>query len=196
MIGNRFSQFSHNSENFRYGYVPAKIPEELRNRYPWLPNTDREDNTKSVTEFEILHGALNSDSKRKSFFYIRDCDRTGLFSFQEFSKNFLVADYPDRIETLVNKVKRSGLPWKQYDQVKKLAETILEDIKEAIDLDFPQDTDQLEVIIGNEYLCSFYSWKIKLMRHMRRYDLECILVEANITMRLIATFAMMALNHL
>lgn len=37
----------------RYGYVPAKIPEDLRKRYPWLPNTDKEDNLKSVTEFEV-----------------------------------------------------------------------------------------------------------------------------------------------
>ena len=93
----------------RYGYVPAKIPEDLRKRYPWLPNTDKEDNLKSVTEFEvktniwnfteisqILHGALNSESKgpdgskRKSFFYVRNCDLTRMIflCYEKFLRIF------------------------------------------------------------------------------------------------------------
>jgi hypothetical protein len=99
-----------------------------------------------------LHGALNSESaapdgsKRKSLFYIRNCDLSSKYKHREFSKIFLAADYPDRLQTLVNKVKRSGFPCKEYSQVKKLAETILEDVKEAIDLDFPLGTfDPLEM---------------------------------------------------
>lgn len=50
----------HVSSGQRYGWVPKTIKPELRARYPFLPDTTRQPNDKSVTEFEIMHGALNS----------------------------------------------------------------------------------------------------------------------------------------
>lgn len=71
----------------RYGYVPSKIPDFLRAKYPWLPNTEKETNAKSVTEFEVLHAALNGNlltvdgQTRRNLFYFRKCATSGTFFF-------------------------------------------------------------------------------------------------------------------
>jgi hypothetical protein len=125
--------------------VPSTIPADLRKKYSWLPNTDERENTKSVTEFEVLHGALNPESAgpdgkpRRSLFYFRNCDTS-------------TADYPDRIEALKTKIKQSSLRWESYDNVKQLAKFITEDLKEQIENDFPtNENDELEMEnIGHE----------------------------------------------
>src|SRR5262244_2860397 len=43
----------------RYGWVPDEIPQDLVEAEPWL--LDRRD--RSVTELEILHGAINNPSQ-------------------------------------------------------------------------------------------------------------------------------------
>src|SRR5262249_38212515 len=52
----------------RYGWVPDELPPGLIEQQPWLKN----DRGRSVTELEILHGALNSEaSGARAFFYFR-----------------------------------------------------------------------------------------------------------------------------
>lgn len=73
---------------YRYGYVPETIPLNIRNKYTWLPNTDNMKNEKSVTELEVMHGALNNlESANRSYFFFKDSPPTqtgkhssGLFS--------------------------------------------------------------------------------------------------------------------
>jgi hypothetical protein len=64
----------------RYGYVPTSIPSEIRQKYAWLPNTDNESNDKSVTELEVMHGALNNiNQASRAYFYFREGTNTGKF---------------------------------------------------------------------------------------------------------------------
>lgn len=58
---------------YRYGYVLGTIPKDIREKYPWLPNTDSVKNDKSVTELEVLHGALNNPSAAtRSYFFFKE----------------------------------------------------------------------------------------------------------------------------
>ncbi len=120
----------------RYGWVPDEIPEELVAKEPWLA----EHRGKSVTELEILHGALNDPRTAEyAFFYFRDPAYVGTLppdqqaSFQEtLARHRQLADLKDRI-------RKSGLPLREnYRDPVELGEWVLQDLTAVIERLYPQ----------------------------------------------------------
>lgn len=134
----------------RYGYVPERIPLEIRQKYKWLPDTDSQLNDKSVTEFEVMHGALNNTREAtRSYFYFRKGKKRGKERRRRRRRGVerrrsayitVCIPYPDtapvpseadseKVEALKTQIRSSGLPVKSYENVKSLAQLIFEDLK-------------------------------------------------------------------
>src|ERR1017187_6731213 len=61
----------HRPVQRRYGWIPDALPDDLLERAPWL--AEHLHGKTSVTELEMLHGALNNpDMAGRAFFYFRD----------------------------------------------------------------------------------------------------------------------------
>lgn len=120
----------------RYGWVPEEIPEELMIREPWLV----EHRGQSVTELEILHGALNDPrSAEHALFYFRDPASIGTLppdqraSFQETpARRRKLAD-------LKGCIRKSGLPLREgYRNPAELGEWVLQDLTAIIERQYPE----------------------------------------------------------
>lgn len=85
----------------RYGWRLQKIPPRVLRRWPWLPDYAG----RSITELEMIHGALQSTSSgSRACFYFRDAPDANLFDERARSTYFdadeplrLLADLKDRI---------------------------------------------------------------------------------------------------
>jgi len=123
----------------RYGYVPQAIPAEIRQKYRWLPDTDSQMNDKSVTEFEVMYGALNNVMEAsRAYFYFRDG-----------AKVDDTTDDVEKVEILKSKIRSCGLPNKPYKSVEELANAIFTDLKDAIECDFPKGEEPSDLDIEN-----------------------------------------------
>ena len=123
----------------RYGWVPDKIPQELIEREPWLKE-HLGTTGKSLTELEILHGALNNpEMAEHAFFYFRDpayiksipADKQKDFTAED-------AEGAEKLRRLKEKIRGSGQPvCENYADPKKLGKLVLEDLWMVIDKKFP-----------------------------------------------------------
>ncbi len=138
----------------RYGWVPPEIPDDLVELEPWLAGQHK----KSITELEILHGALNeSEMMGTALFYFRDPhfiyslapDRReelleGPHSeeIEEFGPDGAEDRAEDRrkkLAALKARIKESGLPIREnYESPEQLGELVLEDFTKLIDQLFPE----------------------------------------------------------
>lgn len=141
----------------RYGWIPGKIQEELFEQEPWL----EENLDKSVTELEILHGALNDPGSAKhAFFYFRDqayidtrptiehsfllenptqdeISRLGLEEAERYSQNRRL-----KLEILKDKIRQSGLNVREnYSNPRQFGELVLDDLTGLINSLFPAGTE-------------------------------------------------------
>lgn len=93
----------------RYGWVPARLPDEALSRYGWV----RGQAGKSVTELEILHGVLgNPRMEGSAFFYFRDPAYLADVPDSVRSAVYLEgeAEPAARLEDLKGRIRSSGLP--------------------------------------------------------------------------------------
>lgn len=134
----------------RYGWVPDPLHIEAAAQRPGLPRSV-EVAGKSVTELEILYGVLeNPDQKKRSRFYFRTVDRTGMPP--DNAAKFL-AEAPDsdptspagRLKALKERIKRE-MPdrWRDYTlkwDGKKGALTGLEEFDAQVVTDLWEDLD-------------------------------------------------------
>lgn len=132
----------------RYGWIPGHIPVELIAQQPWL----REHQQKSITELEILHGAIrNSAMQGRRFFYFRSpAYPQGLPPAEQSDYGCDDAAATGKLERLKelirNEAKHNRLKLvESYPDPARLAELVGEDLKEAIAADFPEEEyDELE----------------------------------------------------
>lgn len=116
----------------RYGWTPDGFNPDDLSRFPWLTGFAG----RSITELEILHGALlNPAAATASFFYQRT-PRTSAGA--------------DRmaLERLAAQVQQSGLPFRVgLDDAAAIGDAVLADLSAAIDRTWPADAvpDELEV---------------------------------------------------
>lgn len=125
----------------RYGWMPTDdaFTADLKEEQPWI----EELYGKSVTELEILHGVLkNPEMAGRAFFYFRDPEYA-----QEHGINFLPEnDGAAEMQTdLKNRIRATcsakNIPLhEKYTDPKELATLILEQLKKAIDQQFPKDS--------------------------------------------------------
>ena len=129
----------------RYGWVPGEdvFTTDLNEEQSWLNNLSG----KSVTELEILHGVLNNpEMAERAFFYFRDPQYVE--SISEDKKNDFLAENPEAIkkQTLLKDCIRKSCALnnisliENYSNPQSLAPIILQQLKDAIDKQFPKES--------------------------------------------------------
>lgn len=122
----------------RYGWLPGDdaLTADLNEEQPWL----RDLRGRSVTELEILHGVLNNpESAARAFFYFRSpayaAGRGGDFH----SESPESAEKQAALKALIRDTCAArGIPLREgYADPRALAALVLEDLKAAIDAQFP-----------------------------------------------------------
>jgi tetratricopeptide (TPR) repeat protein len=121
----------------RYGWVPSVIPEELIAQEHWMSEYPG----RSVTEYEILHGALNTpDQSGCTFFYFRDADHVEHLPPEVdqaiFKAENKIAQH--KLSDLKRRIRMSNLPVREnYPNVRSLGEMVLSDLTNIIEQIFP-----------------------------------------------------------
>ncbi|MFH0953763.1 MAG: tetratricopeptide repeat protein [Verrucomicrobiota bacterium] len=128
----------------RYGWTPGDdaFTADLTEEQPWLKDL----HGKSVTELEILHGVLNNpDMAGRAFFYFRDPAFVNSVPEKD-RKDFTAEDAESaekqrKLKELIrNTCKAKKIPLHEdYPDPRKLADLVLEDLKSAIEAQFPEE---------------------------------------------------------
>eukprot|EP01105_Mastigella_eilhardi_P002345 TRINITY_DN1285_c0_g1_i11.p1 TRINITY_DN1285_c0_g1~~TRINITY_DN1285_c0_g1_i11.p1 ORF type:complete len:1040 (+),score=182.05 TRINITY_DN1285_c0_g1_i11:363-3122(+) len=118
----------------RYGYIPKNLKPEILAKYPFIAQLD---SPRSVTELEMLYGALSADSATHALFYMRD----------PAVSDPAACDNEEKMRLLKRRIRVSGLPLKFFSSPVQLASFILRDMSDLIANDFPEETqpDPFEV---------------------------------------------------
>ncbi len=121
----------------RYGSVLNEIPQDLVEREPWLIDYTG----CSITELEILHGALNEPSRcEHAIFYFRDSAYINRLPPGE-GRNAYAPESPDaalRLVDLKRRIRESGYPvCDGYKSPQELGDRVLADLTAVLDLRFP-----------------------------------------------------------
>ena len=124
----------------RYGWISDAIPAEVVEKEPWLK--EHLQDHKSVTELEILHGALNNPKMTgHAFFYFRD--PAYLNSIPEKDRKDYISENPDcseKLKKLKVRIRQSNLPVvENYSSPESLANLVREQFLELIDNLYPEE---------------------------------------------------------
>lgn len=119
----------------RYGWVPEQIPPALTESMPWLSSAQG----CSVTEIEILHGALNDSSHRAhAFFYFRDPE----YGKDSDTPELYRAENEESAEkqaALKQRIRAAGYPvYENYHNAAELGQRLLDDWSQLIQQLFPE----------------------------------------------------------
>lgn len=120
----------------RYGEILDQISNELLHSEPWLRDYPR----KSITELEVIHGALNPERKTgHAFFYFRCPGRLGIESNAAIYADLEQEDTEasNKLEDLKKRILNSGLPVREYTTPSHLGIILLNDLKALLDQLFP-----------------------------------------------------------
>lgn len=123
----------------RYGWIPGpedlNIDDKLEDKYKDIIKEGMEKGL-SVTELEIIHGALNNpEMAGKVFFYFLDRDEDGYNDDLDEDKESRL-----KLEGLKERIRGSGMPVKEgIKDINKLGEEVKKDLLEVIDDKFPPD---------------------------------------------------------
>ena len=124
----------------RYGWIPSdnSFTADLKEEQPWLAGV----RGKSVTEMEILHGVLNNpDMANRAFFYFRDPSYSQGRGSDFLSETAEAADKQNALKTQI----RIACTAKQiplcdnYPDPSRLAALVLDDLRAAIERQFPKE---------------------------------------------------------
>jgi tetratricopeptide (TPR) repeat protein len=138
----------------RYGWVPDELPEVLGE--PWLAR----ETGRSVTELEILHGALRRpELAGQTYFYFRSPEyvdalpehlqavhREGptpedVMRFGATEATRRAEDRRTRLQSLKQAIRRSGLPLREgFRNPRELGEWVLADLTQNLERRFPFDS--------------------------------------------------------
>ena len=125
----------------RYGWIPEHIDEEIAVEQLGI----KEPVNRSVTELEILYGVLkNPDIANHAFFYFRDPKY--IKTIPADRRNDFICESPEsesKLQNLKNKIIKSGFPLKMnYTDSVALGKLVEEDLKKAIDIEYPRDSER------------------------------------------------------
>lgn len=129
----------------RLGWVPPSIPPHLARRHPWL----LEDPGRSVTEIEMLYGALLDPARAThAYFYLRDpafCDalppeRRSEFVEPQSARSAHGRSRSVQLRRLKERVRSSGVQRTEgFSDAVQLGSLVLRDLKECIDIIAPAE---------------------------------------------------------
>jgi tetratricopeptide (TPR) repeat protein len=126
----------------RYGCVPATIPPHLFAAHPWLAKRRQ----CSITELEILHGALeNAAAAEHAFFYFRDPAYAASLPPDQAAACVETGELPARLADLKDRIRKSHTegnlkhaPRETYPDPKGLGVLVKRDLHSVIDRLFPE----------------------------------------------------------
>jgi len=117
----------------RYGTMLTRIPEEIFEKEPWL----REHPRKSITELEVLHGALNGRPiPAHAFFYLRIPVAAGSTSGSDF--DLIDGESKAKLEDLKRRVLHSGHVVREYETPAQVGQLLLNDLAALFQELFPE----------------------------------------------------------
>ena len=142
----------------RYGWIPEELPIGLAEQLPWLRALGESKPGTSVTEMEILHGALNDpDAAAHSYFYLRD---PAWLATRPAEEQRILGELPtddeiaalgadaaaraaqvraDRLEDLKRTVRAANMRTWEYPDPRRLGERVLADFSALIDRLYPEN---------------------------------------------------------
>ncbi len=116
----------------RYGSILDECDPDLEERYAFL----KANRDKSVTEMEMILGALSEENRERCFFYYKD---PSLF---DASHN---DGHDEAIEDLKQRIDSLGIRHAVYGDYDGFKQRVEQDLIDAIRADYPQGTDMDEV---------------------------------------------------
>lgn len=149
----------------RYGWIPDTIPADMIERFPWLS----EASDKSITEMEILYGALQvpeGETTPYAYFYFRDPSY-----LERLPEGCVIADFqaesPSNGEKLTNlkeRIRTSGYPLQEnYTDPRAFGEMVYQDLLALINKLYPEsevpsdfEQEELEQDAFARKLCDAY----------------------------------------
>lgn len=123
----------------RYGQMLSEIPEELLQNEPWLKDHPR----KSMTELEVLHGALNSVAAPvHAFFYLLNPAHNGATSYATLPPDERIIERDDaeserKLADLKKRIVNSGFPVREYTLPSQLGNILLDDLRALFEQLYP-----------------------------------------------------------
>ena len=116
----------------RYGWIPDQFDPDLEEKYQFI----KENQDKSVTELEMILGALSEENRERCFFYYKD---SALFDISTTDHK------EDKIEALKQKIEALNISHSDYATFEQFKETVLHDLLEAIEKDYPKGGNLMEI---------------------------------------------------
>lgn len=133
----------------RYGWIPDHIDPDMTEKYPIIKGNE----SKSVTELEMILGALSEENRDRCFFYYKD---PALF-------DAATTDHKEQeIDDLKRHINQLDIRHSNYATFEQFKETVTKDLLEAIEKDYPNDGNIME-IKQNAYLNLHESSHVKRM---------------------------------
>jgi hypothetical protein len=116
----------------RYGWIPDTFDPDLKEKFQFI----KEDEDRSVTELEMVLGALSEENRDRCFFYYKDPQ---LFDAETDDH------HQGKIEGLKNKINKLDIHHSDYSSFEQFKESVLNDLLEAIRTDYPEDRDMMDI---------------------------------------------------
>ena len=116
----------------RYGWIPDKFDQDLEEKFQFI----KENEDKSVTELEMILGALSEENRDRCFFYYKD---ESLF-------DAATSDHrEDKIEALKQHIDALNISHSDYTSFEQFKEKALSDLLNAIKKDYPEGSNLMEI---------------------------------------------------
>lgn len=116
----------------RYGWIPDQFNRDLEEKFQFI----KDNQDKSVTELEMILGALSEENRDRCFFYYKDG------SLFDASTN---DNKEDKIEALKQHIDGLNIRHSQYSSYEQFKELVLGDLLDAIEKDYPESGNLMEI---------------------------------------------------
>ncbi len=116
----------------RYGTILKDYDSDIEEKYPFI----KENKDKSVTEMEMILGAISEENRERCFFYYKDPE---LFDKATWDNK------DDMIDNLKNRINNLNIHNVNYSSFDSFRDSVLKDLMKAIKTDYPEESDISEI---------------------------------------------------
>ena len=115
-----------------YGTILSDYSPDIEEKYGFI----KENRDKSVTEMEMILGALSEKNRERCFFYYKD----PILFVQSHNDG-----HDEAIKDLKKRIDNLNIYHTDYNDFNSFKNTVLKDLLEAIKTDYPEGTDIIEI---------------------------------------------------